>query len=82
MSGHDIRSLAFGADGATLASAGLQVGLAVWDVAPRTWEQRVCASAGRNLSLAVWNRLLPDQEFSSMVPAGTSIPSLPSAHRE
>ena len=63
-------------DGHTLVTSG-ERGLVFWDVDPRSWARRACATAGRNLTREEWKRFLPSrwplpQNLPAMAPRLTS----------
>ncbi|HEX9736389.1 MAG TPA: TIR domain-containing protein [Thermoanaerobaculia bacterium] len=53
--GQAVLSVAFDADGTRLVSGG-GGGLALWDVDPEAWRDRVCRKAARNLTCGEWER--------------------------
>ena len=63
LKGHRDRvlSVAFSPDGQTLASGSADNTIILWDVAPESWNARICQMVGRNLTKAEWARYFGEQ---------------------
>jgi WD40 repeat protein len=67
-----VKSVAFSPDGKTLASAGWESSIILWDVNLVDWQALACRKANRNLTLDEWQRYLGEDE-----PYRITCPSLP-----
>jgi WD40 repeat protein len=70
--GEGITSLAFGSDGSALYAAGSHVPLRAYPVTPSYAVARICARTAGSLSPAEWHTLIPETDYRSVCPTGSS----------
>jgi WD40 repeat protein len=58
-----VDSIAFSADGRTLAAGSADSTIRLWQTAPQVAEQLVCAMAGQPVSAAQWANYLPGVSY-------------------
>ena len=61
-------SLVFSKDGNTLASGEDNGDIILWDVDPKSWENKSCQIAGRNFTRAEWSQYFPDETYRATCP--------------
>jgi len=63
LSGHSVMSLAFSADGKTLASGSDSGTIILWDINPESLAANACERAGRNFTRAEWERYFSNRKY-------------------
>jgi WD40 repeat protein len=66
--GAGIEALSFSAEDTTLASGGTDGRLGLWDTDPKSWIERLCATANRDLTTAEWAEFVGDSPYEPTCP--------------